>query len=75
MRRERGSCEGGVYIHILLSHMYTREEQLEIFARVGVTKEAYELLRKEKRRSKLSMTKIVSELVIKQLINKSNEAS
>ena len=55
--------------------MYTREEQLEIFARVGVTKEAYELLRKEKRRSKLSMTKIVSELVIKQLINKSNEAS
>jgi hypothetical protein len=49
---------------------YRPEEQLEIFARIGVTEEAYDLLRKEKRRSKLSMAKIVSELIIKSLINK-----
>lgn len=43
---------------------YSQEEQLEIFARVGVTEEAYNLLRKEKRRTKLSMAKIICNLVL-----------
>ncbi len=49
--------------------MYTREEQLDIFARIGVTKEAYNLLRKEKRTHKLSMTKLISNLILEKYGN------
>ncbi len=44
--------------------MYTREEQLEIYARVGVTKEAYELLRADKKKQKLSLAKLASTIII-----------
>lgn len=44
--------------------MYTREEELEIYARIGVTEEAYDLLRKEKKNQKLSLAKIASQLII-----------
>ncbi len=44
--------------------MYTREEQLDIFARIGITKEAYDVLRKEKRRNQITFARIVSELII-----------
>jgi predicted CopG family antitoxin len=45
--------------------MYSQEEQLEIYKRIGVTKEVYDLLRKEKRRSKQSMAKLICNLTIK----------
>jgi hypothetical protein len=44
--------------------MYTREEQLEIFARVGITEEAYDLLRKDKKKQKLSLAKLASTIII-----------
>jgi hypothetical protein len=44
--------------------MYSKEEQLEIFKRVGVTKEVYDVLRKEKRRSKQSMAKLVCNSIL-----------
>lgn len=45
--------------------MYTREEKLTIYGRIGVTKEAYDILRKQKRHSKFSMAKLASNLIIK----------
>lgn len=50
--------------------MYTREEELKIYARVGVTKEAYELLRTEKKKRGESMAKIVCNLIVKNLSEK-----
>lgn len=52
--------------------MYSKEEQLILYARIGVTEEAYLLLRQEKKRlnkigERKSMAKITSELIIKQL--------
>lgn len=49
--------------------MYTREEELEIYARIGVTEEVYEILKAEKRRlgkmgKKMSMAKLVCNLVL-----------
>lgn len=49
----------------MLPYMYTREEQLVIAARVGLTKEAYETLRRQKRKTKLSMAKLISNLILK----------
>lgn len=46
------------------TNMYSKEENLEIYKRVGVTKEVYDLLRKEKRRPKISMAKIICNLVL-----------
>lgn len=44
--------------------MYTREEELEITARIAVTQEVYELLRKEKKKQGLSLAKIVCNLIL-----------
>lgn len=44
--------------------MYTREEELEIAARIGVTKEVYDILRKEKTKQQISLAKIVCNLIL-----------
>jgi hypothetical protein len=49
--------------------MYTREENLKIFKRIGVTKEVYGILRNKKmesikKKSKISMAKIICNLVL-----------
>lgn len=44
--------------------MYTREEELEIAARIGITEEAYKLLRRQKRKTHLSMAKLLSNLIL-----------
>lgn len=45
--------------------MEIREPELEIAARIGITPEAYKVLRKLKVERKQSMVRIVSELIIK----------
>jgi len=45
--------------------MYSKEEQLEIYKRIGITKEVYKLLRAEKRKQKISMAKIICNLTLK----------
>lgn len=45
--------------------MYKREEQLEIHRRIGVTKDVYDVLRKQKRKTKLSMAKLICNLILK----------
>lgn len=42
-----------------------REPELEVGARIGVTPEAYEILRRAKRQKDQSMIRLVSELIIK----------
>lgn len=44
--------------------MYTQEEKLVIHRRIGVTKEAYDSLRQQKHKTKFSMAKIISNLVL-----------
>lgn len=41
-----------------------RTPELEIYARIGITKEAYEKLRKIKLAKKQSMAKIVTDLIL-----------
>lgn len=66
MLREMGTS---VRVDTICTYMdtYTKEEQLNIYARIGITEEAYILLREEKKRRKISLAKITSELIIKQL--------
>lgn len=45
--------------------MAIREPELEIAARIGITPEAYIVLRKLKAERKQSMVRIVSDLIIK----------
>jgi len=45
--------------------MYKREEELKIHRRIGVTKEVYDVLRKQKRKTKFSMAKLICNLVLK----------
>jgi predicted CopG family antitoxin len=44
--------------------MAIREPELEIAARIGITPEAYKVLRKLKAERKQSMVKIVSDLIL-----------
>jgi|CXWL01.1.fsa_nt_gi hypothetical protein len=44
--------------------MYTQEEKLPIYRRIGVTKVVYSLLRQQKQKTKFSMAKIISNLVL-----------
>lgn len=44
--------------------LYENEEQLRLTKQVAVTREVYDILRKEKTKQKLSMAKIVCNLVI-----------
>lgn len=46
--------------------MYEAEKELKLEKQVGLTKEVYELLRKEKGKQKISMAKIVCNLIIKE---------
>lgn len=50
--------------------MYSKEERLEIYARIGITEDAYILLRQEKKRRGISLAKITSEIIIKELLTK-----
>lgn len=43
---------------------YSKEEKLVLTNKASVTKEVYKILRKEKSRQKISMAKIVCNLVI-----------
>lgn len=43
---------------------YNKEDKLELPRKVYVTKEVYELLRKQKTKQKISMAKIVCNLII-----------
>jgi hypothetical protein len=45
--------------------MSIREPELEIAARIGITPEAYKILRKLKVEKKQSMVRLVSDLIIK----------
>lgn len=53
--------------------MYTQEEQLVIHKRIGVTEEAYNLLRKHKQKTKFSMAKLISNLVLQTYGKKRNK--
>ena len=44
--------------------MYNSEDFLQITHRVGVTREAYEILRQKKRKEKISLSKIVTNLIL-----------
>lgn len=44
---------------------YKREEKLILTNRIGVTKEVYGLLRKRKRKTKISMAKYICNLVLR----------
>lgn len=50
--------------------MSIREPELEIAARIGITPEAYQILRKLKVEKKQSMVKIVSDLILETSTNK-----
>ncbi len=52
--------------------MYTREEKLKIHQRIGVTKQVYQILRREKQKHRISMAKIVCNLVLQNLNKKSS---
>lgn len=43
---------------------YTREEKLSLEKQVRVTKDVYNILREQKRKQKLSMAKIVCNLIL-----------
>jgi len=45
--------------------MYSPEERLKIHKRIGITKPVYRILREQKRKQKISMAKIICNLVIK----------
>jgi len=45
--------------------MYKREEKLDIYRRIGVTKDVYVILRKRKSKTKISMAKLICNLVLK----------
>jgi predicted CopG family antitoxin len=49
--------------------MAIRPPELEIAARIGITPEAYEILRAVKKRDKQSMVKLVSDLIIEKYAN------
>ncbi len=49
--------------------MYDREIKLELTARIGVTKEVYQLLRQERRKQKISMAKIICNLILEKYGN------
>ncbi len=53
--------------------MYSQEEHLDIYKRIGVTKEVYDLLRDSKRRSKQSMAKIICNLVLQANENRKSD--
>lgn len=53
--------------------MYTREEELELVARIAITKEAFDLLRKEKKKQGISLAKITSNLIIEKYGNIKNK--
>lgn len=44
--------------------MYSQEEKLNLYRKIGVTKEVYQILREQKQKSKFSMAKIISNLVL-----------
>lgn len=44
--------------------MYSKEEKLELFKPVWITKKEYETLRKEKKKQKMSMAKIICNLIM-----------
>lgn len=44
--------------------MYDRKEKLILEKKVYITKEVYSLLRKQKRKQKISMAKLVCNLII-----------
>lgn len=53
--------------------MYTKEEQLVIHKRIGVTEEVYGLLRQQKQKTKFSMAKLISNLVLQTYGKKRNK--
>lgn len=50
--------------------MYSKEEQLEIYRRIGITKKVYGILREQKKKQKISMAKIICNLVIEKYDNR-----
>lgn len=46
--------------------MYSRDDKLELIQRIGVTQEVYDILRKMKKDQKLSMAKIICNLILKE---------
>ena len=56
---------GCIFRYVLLySDMYEKKEKLKLEKQIAVTKEIYDVLRKEKRKQKISMAKIVCNLVL-----------
>lgn len=63
----------GGYLLPYIRQMYTKEEKLEIYRRIGVTKEVYIILRKLKDKEKQSMAKTISNLVLENFDKKSSD--
>lgn len=57
---------------LICTYMAIREPELEIAARIGITPEAYAILKQQKKKRKQSMVRIVSDLIIN---SQSNERS
>ena len=53
-------------IYGLYMDSYSKEEKLNLTKKIFITKEVYEILRKEKSKQKISMAKIVCNLIISQ---------
>lgn len=63
--------EGGLWGWGICTYMSTyREPELEIAARIGITPEAYKVLRKLKAERKQSMVRIVSNLILNEEVPK-----
>lgn len=50
-------------------NQYSKEERLVLTKLVGITKETYNVLRKEKRKQKISMAKIVCNIILEKFNN------
>jgi len=49
-------------------YMYSKEEKLKLTNKIYVTEEVFKILRKQKRKQKISMAKIVCNLVKEKLV-------
>jgi hypothetical protein len=74
-----GGREGlvGLYVQIynyIFRYMliYSKEEKLKLVKQIAVTKEVYNILRKQKQKQKISLAKIVCNLVIEKYAKQNN---
>lgn len=50
---------------IILPYMYQKEEKLDLSRKIGITEDVYKILRDQKKKQKISMAKIVCNVIKK----------